>query len=118
MVNCFLGQVPGTVHYREQGLLQFSTSYDELNYVECFFGVRRRVLSAFEHKGKCRIVPTAVIIRLIEPEAVLQIRVRSLLERRLAPVVSFSSTQECINPGEHIKKGNADLGFARNDCTG
>jgi len=31
------------MYYGEQGLLQFSTSYDTLHYVVCVFGVRRRV---------------------------------------------------------------------------
>src|SRR5260221_13067513 len=47
-----------------------------------------------------------------------QIHAPSLLERCIFPVVLFSPTQECINPGERIKKMDADLGFAGNDCTG
>ena len=53
----------------------------------------------------CRIAPTADRIRLIGPNDVLQIRMRSLLERHIVPVVSFSPTHECVNPGERIKKG-------------
>ena len=67
MVNCFLRQVPGTVHYRELGLLQFNTYDDELNYVVCFCSVRPHFLNVFEHKGTYRKATTADRIRLIGP---------------------------------------------------
>src|SRR5437762_4774968 len=41
-----------------------------------------------------------------------------VLVRCLVPVVPFSPTQNCINPGERIKKSNADLRFAGNERTG
>ncbi len=59
-----LRKIPRIHHYEYLGLLQFSTYDDKLNYVVCFFGVRRRFLNAFEHKGKCRKATIAVIIRL------------------------------------------------------
>jgi hypothetical protein len=80
-----------------------------------FLAVKNGFILAFERKGGGFRMVTAVIIRLIEPEDVLQIRVRSLLYRRIIPIVSFSLTQELFYPGKCIKKRNANLGFEGND---
>jgi hypothetical protein len=83
-----------------------------------FLGVKSGCILAFERgRGGFR-EGTADIIRLLWSDDLLIIRMRSLLERCIIPVVPFSPTQECINPGERIKKSNANLRFAENECTG
>jgi hypothetical protein len=57
--------------------------YDERNYVVCFLAVKYSYILAYERRGDEHGEGTADIIRLIEPEDVLQIRVRSLLLRRI-----------------------------------
>ena len=82
-----------------------------------FLALKRGRLLVFERrKGELR-GGTAVIIRLIGPQDVLQNWMRSLLFRRIFHAVSISPAQEFIDPGERFKKKNANFGFAGNDCT-
>ncbi len=77
MMNYFRQHIPRTVHYKYIRHLQCRMSYDETNYVVYILVVMTDDISAHERttdglKGK-----TADKIRLIEPEEVQHIQLRS-----------------------------------------